>query len=518
MARARIRLSLLAVVAGAVFSYGVAPALADPTPSGSGAAPACPSSNPPNALTLVSGTPQTAQLDSVFASVLQVTLANTNGCPVTTAAAGVPITFTAPAGGASGTFSASGSNGVTVGSDASGAAAAGSFSADGTAGSYTVVASSSYGAVSFSLSNSATGLPARIAVVGPVRRSARVDTRYARPLEVRVLDADGSPLEGVAVTFALAAASSSSGAGGPAGAGASFPDGTAQATARTDASGIARSPRVTANGVAGRFTATATTSTASGAGAAGGTAGANVDPAAISLDNLAGRPVAVTLLGHARRSARVGARYAAPLRVEVRGPDGKPLQGATVTFTLGAGGGGSSASAAGSAGAGASFSGGASQATATTLASGIATSPRLAANTTAGSFVAVASVADSARTASFQLRNIAGPPTALAAGAASSESVAVGARFPVRLAVTVSDADGNAVAGVVVTFAAPSGGAGGSFGRARSVGVRTNAAGIAVAPPFTAGGTPGGYVVEATAGHATPAAFALVNLASGLQP
>jgi hypothetical protein len=348
-------------------------------------------------LTLVSGTPQTAQLDSVFASVLQVTLANTNGCPVTTAAAGVPITFTAPAGGASGTFSASGSNGVTVGSDASGAAAAGSFSADGTAGSYTVVASSSYGAVSFSLSNSATGLPARIAVVGPVRRSARVDTRYARPLEVRVLDADGSPVEGVAVTFALGAASTSSGAGGPAGAGASFPDGTAQATARTDASGIARSPRVTANGVAGRFTATATTSTASGAGAAGGTAG-------------------------------------------------------------------------------------------------------------------------SARTASFQLRNIAGPPTALAAGAASSESAAVGARFPVRLAVTVSDADGNAVAGVVVTFAAPSGGAGGSFGRARSVGVRTNAAGIAVAPPFTAGGTPGGYVVEATAGHATPAAFALVNLASGLQP
>jgi hypothetical protein len=498
-----------------VLSYGVAPALSGPTPSGSAAAPACPSSNPPNALTLVSGTPQTSQLDSTFASVLQVTLANTNGCPVTTAAAGVPITFTAPAADASGTFSASGSNSVTVGSDASGAAAAGSFSADGTAGSYTVVASSAYGAVSFSLSNSATGLPARIAVVGPVRRSARVDTRYARPLEVRVLDDAGSAVEGVAVTFALGTASSSSGAGAPAGAGASFPDGSVQATERTDASGIARSPGVTANAVAGRFTATATTSTAA---AAGGMAGANVDPAAISLDNLPGRPISVRLLGHARRAARVGVRYAAPLRVDVRGPDGKPLEGATVTFTLSATGGGSSASTTPSAGAGASFSGGASQATATTLASGIATSPRLAANATAGSFVAVASVNGSARTASFQLRNIAGPPTALAAGAASSESVAVGARFPIRLAVTVSDADGNPVAGVVVTFAAPSDGAGGRFGRARSVGVRTNNAGIAVAPPFTADGTAGGYVVEAKAGHATPAAFALVNLASVAQP
>ena len=62
---------------------------------------------------------------------LQVTLANTNGCPVTTAAAGVPVTFSAPASGASGTFAASGSNTVTVGSDASGMASGGMFSANG---------------------------------------------------------------------------------------------------------------------------------------------------------------------------------------------------------------------------------------------------------------------------------------------------------------------------------------------------------------------------------------------------
>ena len=68
-----------------------------------------PSTNPPNELTLVGGTPQTAQLQSAFATPLQVALGNSNGCPVTTAVAGTPVTFTAPAGGASGTFAASGS-------------------------------------------------------------------------------------------------------------------------------------------------------------------------------------------------------------------------------------------------------------------------------------------------------------------------------------------------------------------------------------------------------------------------
>jgi hypothetical protein len=44
------------------------------------------------------------------------------------------------------------------------------------------------------------------------------------------------------------------------------------------------------------------------------------------------------------------------------------------------------------------------------------------------------------------------------------------------------------------------------------VSVRTDADGIAIAPPFVANGTPGGYVVTATVAGATgAAAFALVN-------
>jgi protocatechuate 3,4-dioxygenase beta subunit len=516
--RALVVLLLAVGLAGAGLSGGLAPAAADTTPPSTVAGAPCPAANPPNTLTLVSGTPQTAQLGAAFANGLQVTLANTNGCPVTTAVAGVPITFTAPVSGASGTFSASGSNSVTVGSDASGLVSAAMFSANDTAGSYAIGASSSYGLVSFSLTNTATGMPATITAISPKKESASVATRYRQPLQVRVLDANGIPVQGASVTFALGTGTGGSGGGGSSGAGAggsdaasagaSFGDGTTQATETTNSSGLARSPRFTANTVAGTFRATATI-------AAGGASVATLDPASFSLDNLAGKPPAVRLLGNAHRSAPVGMHYRAPLRVKVLGANGKPLQGATVTFTLGASSGGSSVSGAGSSSAGASFSGGTSQATATTAASGIATSPRFEANTTPGRFVATVALAGSTRAVGFLLRNVAGTPRTLTAGAAATESTSAGARFPIRLAVTVADVDANPVAGVFVTFSAPERGPSGSFGRSRTIRVRTNAAGIAVAPAFTANSEPGGYVVEATLAHANPAAFALVNQPRG---
>jgi adhesin/invasin len=91
----------------------------------------------------------------------------------------------------------------------------------------------------------------------------------------------------------------------------------------------------------------------------------------------------------------------------------------------------------------------------------------------------------------------------------------VGTRFPIPLAVTVVDGNGNPVAGVSVTFSAPRGGASGRFaGGHRTASAKTDARGIAVAPAFVAGSKPGGYVVRATAGGRF-AAFGLVNEPSG---
>ena len=483
------RCVVVAVVAGVavatvLVSTKGTPALAD----------ACPTYNPPNALTLAGGTPQSAKLLAPFANPLEVTLTNTDGCPITTQMAGIAVTFAAPGSGPSGRFSASGANAVLIGTNASGSAAAAQFTANALAGGYQVVASSDYGSVSFSLVNTASGIPASMTEATPASQAARIGGRYAQPLAVTVLDANGKPVDGASVTFTLGSSAGGGGAGASAAAaGASFAGGNAQATELTNASGTAVSPLLTANTTAGRFTATAST------------AGV-VEPASFALVNLAGKSPAITAIGNPRRSMRVGAGYAKPLQVKVRDGSGKPLQGVSVSFTLGASGGAGSASAAG-----ATFAGGSGQATEVTNASGVATSPRLTANVTAGTFTATAITTGTTRAASFALHNLPDNPATIMAGVASTESTAAGTRFPVRLAVTVTDKNGNAVAGVTVRFTAPGHGASGRFnGTKRTVAIRTDAIGVAVAPQFVANRTAGGYVVSASAGGHS-AAFALVN-------
>ncbi len=368
----------LAVGAGGLRLAANSQAAGDGSASAPTSSTSCPAGNPPTTLTLVSGTPQTAQVDSPFAGGLQVALANADGCPVTTAVAGTPVTFTAPAGGASAVFSSSGSDALTVGSDDAGNVAAAMLTANDTAGSYTVTATSAYGTVTFALTNTAAGLAASVVALAPTSDQATVDSGYAQRLRLRVRSASGSPIVGTTVTFTLGSTTGATGAG----AGASFLARGAQATATTGASGIATSPPLTANGVAGTFKATAT------------------------------------------------------------------LSGTTDVVQ-------------------------------------------------------------------FTLRNRAGSPTTITTGVAARESATVDDRFAIPLAVTVTDAEHNPAPGVEVTFTAPVSGASGSFAtgsrRRRAATTRTDAAGVAVAPPLIANGEQGGYIVMATVGHARSAAFALVN-------
>ncbi len=402
----------VAIGGAPAFASGESSAEGGSGPGGTQSSPTdtsdCPSPNPPNQLTLVAGTPQTTTLDTAFVGGLQVALSNSDGCAVT-GAAGDPVTFSAPAGGASGRFSTSNSVTATVGADASGAVAAPTFAANGTAGSYTVTASSPYGSVSFSLTNTAAGIPTRLAAVPLQHRSTRVGSRFPQPLQVRALDAGGSPVAGVTITFTLSSATTGRGGAGTA-ASANFTDGGTQATAITGASGLATSPALTAAMAAGSFTATASISS----GGAGATEGAG----------------------------------------KVGGPDVAPV--------------------------------------------------------------------------GFSLVNLAGKPAEIAPGIGATQSAPIGSAFPIRLAVTVTDANKNPVGGTLVTFSAPTAGASGRFtlhsrddhhrahiSHTRIVKVKTGACGIAVAPSFTASSQPGGYVVEASAEPARPAAFALVNEAPG---
>ena len=468
------RLAALALVVAALAAGGAGSARA----TGS----SCPASNGANTLVLAGGSGQTAQLGRQFQSPMQVALANTNGCPVTSGLAGISVDFVAPGGGASGIFASSGSRIAVVGTDAQGVATAPAFTANDAAGSYSVDAESDLGTVELFLTNTAAGLPASIAPTGDAAQAATVNGTYAQPLQARVLDANGNPVQGATVSFSVVP--------GATGAGASFLGGGGPVT--TDSSGVATSPPLLANGAPGRFTATATVDGVSSV-------------AVYTLDNHADAMTIAAAIA-SDPTARVDSRYRQVLEATVRDSNGQPVEGASVVFAI----------APSADGAGASFLGGAAQATELTDASGRATSPPIVAGKTAGTFTATASAAGAARVATYTLENLAGAVSSIATGAASGESTPAGSRFLVPLAVTVLDADGNAVRGAVVVFAAPRSGPSARFRvhnrSSRTATAITNAKGIAVAPPLAANADAGGYVVTATVrGTSKRAAFALVN-------
>jgi len=468
-----VKLIVPALVCAAVVAAGAG--------SANGAGNACPTSVAPNELVLEGGSGQMGQLGKVFPQSLQVKLANTSGCALTGNIAGVTVEFDAPGSGPGGVFD--GAHFAVVGTDSSGIATAPPFTANYTVGNYTVEAHSGYGSVGIGLSNTADGLPAAIAPQGSSSQEAAVNTQYAQPLQAEVTDATGAPVQGATVSFSVVT--------GPTGAGASFLGG-AQATAVTNSDGIATSSPLLANGVPGKFTATAS---ADGLSAV----------ALFSLDNHAAA-MTVSKVAAYDPTATVDTRYHEPLQARVLDATGEPVEGATVTFAL----------AAADNGAGASFLGGGTQATALTDTDGLAVSPALIADKTAGAFTATASTAGSEPLA-FTLTNLAARPYAVTAGAASGTSATVGARFDVPLAVTVTDEDGNPVARATVVFAAPKKGASGRFPhKRRTVRVKTNAKGIAVAPVFRANSSAGGYAVTVTVKGASPrTAFALVNRPRG---
>ncbi|MBV8479426.1 MAG: Ig-like domain-containing protein [Actinobacteria bacterium] len=309
-----------------------------------------------------------------------------------------------------------------------------------------------------------------------------MNTEYAQPLQALVTDANGAPVQGATVSFAVVP--------GVTGAGAAFLG--MGSTAVTNADGVATSPPLLANGAPGRFSATASTS---------GVAGVAMFP----LDNHAAA-MTVSTVSPTDPVATVDTTYRDRLQARIVDATGSPVEGATVTFAI----------AASASGAGATFVGGGTQATALTDEEGRASSPALVANRVAGTFTATAAAAG-AEPLAFTLMNRAAIASTVNAGAASGSSTLAGTRFGIPLAVTVLDKDGNPVDGAVVVFRAPAKGVTGRFAirrhTSRTARVATNARGIAVAPPFTAGDAAGGFdVIVSVRGTERGTAFALVVL------
>jgi hypothetical protein len=313
-------------------------------------------------------------------------------------------------------------------------------------------------------------------------QSAKVGTAFATPLEVQVTESVGTstcPAVNVPVEFTVEV----SGAGG------SFNGGSTAVSVETDSSGTATAPALYADEVTGAYTVVA------------------------SFDNFVSPPfelnnttvgVVTSLIVSAGngQSAQIGDAFADPLQVQVSDDYGDPVAGTTVDFAVVT-----------TAGAGATFSASGASAAVQTNVNGIAVSPALTAGDTSGAFTVTATVQGVSTVATFSLTNLAGVAANLTAGVGASQSTEAGTDFPVPLAVTVTDTDGNPLVGAAVTFSAPATGASGVFaGAGAKAAVLTNTNGVATAPDFSANGRTGGYVVTASvAGITTPATFALVN-------
>ena len=418
------------------------------------------------------GTPQSATVNTDFATQLQATLTESGR-----AVPGVTVTFSAPGAGPSGVFP-SGNTAVT---DASGRASV-PIRANTVAGGYSVTAAAGPLSATFSLTNT-PGAPASVAPFAGTPQSTTVNTSFPVQLQARVADAFGNPLAGVAVTFSAPA----SGASG------TFAGGSTSVSVNTDAGGIATAPVFTANTTAGTYNVTAS---ASGV----------ASPAVFSLTNTPGAPASVTPFAGTPQSATVNTSFPVQLQAKVVDAFNNPVSGVAVTFS------------APTTGAGGTFPGGLTSVIVNTDAGGVATAPVFTANTTAGSYNVAAGVSGVVSRANFSLTNTPGAPASITPLAGGGQSAGPGATFPVQLKARVADAFGNAVSGVAVTFSAPASGAGGTFpGGLTSVAVNTDASGIATAPVFTANTTAGTYnVTAAVGGVASPASFSLTNLPPGV--
>jgi len=148
------------------------------------------------AITATVGTPQSATVNTAFATALQATVTDQNGNPLN----GATVTFAAPASGASGTFPG-GQTTVMVSTNASGVATAPTFTANATAGAYTVTATVAGVATpaSFSLTNTNTS----VAVATAITAVSGTGTYAGNATLTATLTTNGTPLAGKSVAFTL---------------------------------------------------------------------------------------------------------------------------------------------------------------------------------------------------------------------------------------------------------------------------------------------------------------------------
>ena len=150
-----------------------------------------------NSIAVSAGSPQSATVNTNFATNLAAIVTDQFGNPVY----GVTVNFVAPGSGPSGSFS-----GSPTPTNTSGVATAQTFKANTKAGVYTVTATATgvNGTASFSLTNTPDTASETLSFVSGSPQSGTVGTQLANPLIVQILDQYSNPFSGVTVHWAAA--------------------------------------------------------------------------------------------------------------------------------------------------------------------------------------------------------------------------------------------------------------------------------------------------------------------------
>ncbi len=283
----------------------------------------------------------------------------------------------------------------------------------------------------------------RIAATGGDGQSATVGTAVAVVPSVRVTDVHGNPVAGVTVTFAVA-----SGGGSVTG-----------ATATTGASGIAAVGSWTLGTIAGANTLTATS------------AGLSGSPLTFTATGLAGEATRYVVTSSSYNPS-AGTTVTMTAQLSDGYGNAVPTSGSSVAWTK--------SNTGGSFGANPTVTNASGMATTTFRTS--STSGVVATVTATSTGITGTSAAITTRTASR-----------LALSAGDGQSAIAGALVALAPSVLVTDAGGNPVSGIVVTFSVVSGGGSITGGSAT-----TNASGIASVGSWRLGATAGTNRLRAT--------------------
>ena len=262
----------------------------------------------PGSISIVSGTEQSTTVSTAFSTPLVSLVKDASGDPMS----GITVTFAAPGTGASATFV----GGSTATTNSLGEAAV-SIDANATAGVFTVSASVSGVATpaSFTLSNT-SNTPLAASASSGSGQSAVIDTVFAAPFTVTVVDAGSHPVIGEFVEFFT------NGSSGPSG---TFPGGSSTDREITNSAGVATSAAFTANLMAGpSYVVFADAGTQ------------NI--ADYILTNTPGAPASVWETSGSFQITAVNSDFPSSLVATVRDIGGNPVAGARVTFTAPASG------------------------------------------------------------------------------------------------------------------------------------------------------------------------------------